>query len=258
MKTIFASQVACGLAFLASISPCAFAGSYTVDPVRIWLSAREPLASMAVHNTGGQPTVVQVETSRWSQSSGQMVLEPTGEVLATPPIFTIPPGGTQLIRLGLRRPVDAHRELTYRVILHEVLSRDPDGAGLRVALDLSIPVFVKPRVPCAPSLHWQLSRGTKGELRLHIANTGTAHIRLETVEIAAADTAKAFARQNLSAYLLPDDSRSWILESAKLPSTATVVIRAQTDAGEIERHVQIESDLAPRDASASQPVPEPR
>ena len=258
MKTTIASQVACGLALLASLAPGAFAGSYSVDPVRIWLSARAPLASLTVRNTGGEPTVVQVETSRWSQTSGQMILEPTSEVLATPPIITIAPGGTQLIRLGLRRPTDAQRELTYRVVLHEVLNAAADAKGLRIALNLSIPIFVNPLVPCAPSLQWQLVRSPKGEIRLHIANTGTAHVRLETVEIVEANATKAFARKNLSAYLLPNDERSWILESAPLPPSAAVVIRAKTDAGDIERHVQVENDLAPRDASASQPVPAPR
>ena len=204
-----------------------------------------------VRNTGSEPSVLQVETLNWLQSSDRVTLEPTREVLATPPLFTIPPGATQLIRLGLRRPADAQRELTYRVILHEVLPPAPDTKGMRVALDVSIPIFVKPLVPCAPSLQWHLSRGANRELRLDVANSGTAHIRLETVEIAEAGTARSLARQDLSAYLLPNDTLHWTLDSGLPIPPEPLIIRAKTDAGDIESRIQLESASAPRNAPAA-------
>lgn len=245
------------LVLLASAAPCAFGGAYSVDPVRVSLSARVPLASMTVHNAGAESLVLQVETSRWSQSSGRVTLESTRDVLATPPLFTIPAGGTQLIRLGLRRAADAQRELTYRVILHEVLAPAPDIKGMRVALDVSIPVFVKPPVPCAPSLQWHLSRSSNREFRLEVANSGTAHIRLETLEVAAAGTGRSLVMQDVSAYLLANDTRGWTLVSleSSIPTfPGPVIIRAKTDAGNIESRVQLEDAAALRDATAPVPV----
>jgi len=274
-----------GLAFLvsavclASLAPRAFGGAYSVDPVRVSLSARAPLASMMVRNTGSEPSVLQVETVSWSQSAGRVTLEPTRDVLATPPLFTIPPGGTQLIRLGLRRPADAQRELTYRIILHEVLAPAPDTKGMRVALDVSIPIFVKPLVPCAPSVQWHLSRSADGEFHLDATNSGTAHIRLETLEIAAAgdrSTEKGiprsdngatwgdrgpWVRQGLSAYLLVNETRGWTLESGRLTPESGVtiapgplILRAKTDVGDIESRVQLESASVPHDAAVPTPV----
>lgn len=265
VKPVIAGQGRRGVALLASLvllasaAPRAFGGAYSVDPVRVSLSARAPLASMTVRNAGAESLVLQVETSRWSQSSGRVTLEPTREVLATPPLLTIPPGATQLIRLGLRRAADAQRELTYRVILHEILAPAPDTKGMRVALDVSIPLFVQPPVPCAPSLQWHLSRSANGGLRLDVANSGTAHIRLETLEVVAAGTARPLAIQDLSAYLLANDTRSWTLESA-IPESDTstapgpVIIRAKTDAGNFESRIQLENVAAPRDATAPTPV----
>lgn len=262
VKPTIAGQARRGLAllvsllFLASPAPRAFGGAYSVDPVRVSLSARAPLASMTVRNTGSETSVLQVETLSWSQGSGRMTLEPTRDVLATPPLFTIPPGATQLIRLGLRRPADGQRELTYRVILHEVLAPAPDTKGMRVALDVSIPIFVQPLAPCAPSLQWHLSRGANQELRLDVANSGTAHVRLETLEIAEAGAARPLARKDLSAYLLANDTRSWTMEWGMPTPPDPVIIRAKTDAGDIESRVQLENDSAPRDATALTPVPE--
>jgi fimbrial chaperone protein len=245
------------LVLLAGVAPRAFGGAYSVDPVRVSLSARVPLASMTVHNAGSESLVLQVETSGWSQSSGRVTLEPTRDVLATPPLFTIPAGGTQLIRLGLRRAADAQRELAYRVILHEVLAPAPDTKGMRVALDVSIPIFVQSLVPSAPSLQWHLSRSSNRELRLDVANSGTAHIRLETLEVVAADTGRALVMQDLSAYLLANDTRSWTLvslESSLPTSLGPVIVRAKTDAGNIESRVQLENASTSRDATAPTPV----
>ncbi|HEY6926808.1 MAG TPA: fimbria/pilus periplasmic chaperone [Steroidobacteraceae bacterium] len=254
------SQARLGLASLVSLvsvlnaATPAFAGTYSVDPVRVSLSARAPIASIMVRNTGSDPSVLQVETLSWSQSSGQVTLDLTRDVLATPPLFSIPPGGTQIIRLGLRRPADAQRELTYRVILHEVLPPAPDTKGMRVALDVSIPIFVKALAPSAPSLQWHLSRDSNQRLRLDVANGGTAHIRLETLEITEAGTARPLARQDLSAYLLANDTRSWALQLGALIPREPLVIHAKTDAGDIESRVQLENGPTPRDGIA--PTPE--
>ncbi len=244
------------LVFAAGMTTRAVGGAYSVDPVRVSLSARAPLASIMVRNTGAEPSVLQVETLNWSQSSDRVTLELTRDVLATPPLFTIPPGATQLIRLGLRRPADAQRELTYRVILHEVLPPAPDTKGMRVALDVSIPIFVKPLVPCAPSLQWHLSRDANRKLRLDVANSGTAHVRLETLEIAAAGTAGSLARQNLSAYLLANDTRSWTLETGMPIPLEPLIIHARTDAGDIESRVQLDNAAALHDATVPPPAPE--
>jgi P pilus assembly chaperone PapD len=127
---------------------------------------------------------------------------------------------------------------------------------MRVALDVSIPIFVKALAPCAPSLQWRLSRGVDRQLRVDVANRGTAHVRLETVEIAEAGTARSLARQELSAYLLPDDRRSWTLESGMPIPTEPLIIHAKTDAGDIESHVQLESASAARDVASPAPVAE--
>ena len=48
---------------------------------------------MTVRNTGSEPAVIQMEVMSWSQAQGKDVYTLSKEILATPPIFTVPAGG---------------------------------------------------------------------------------------------------------------------------------------------------------------------
>src|SRR6185312_9864851 len=141
-----------GLALLTAGVSTALAGSFTVNPVRLTLSATQAVAAVTVKNVGDEATVVQLETSSWTQHDGQDVLTSSSEILATPPIITIPPGASRIIRVGLRRAPDPQRELTYRLFLREVPPPEPLAQSLRVALLISMPVFVVPPQSVAPEV----------------------------------------------------------------------------------------------------------
>ena len=75
---------------------------------------------MTVRNEENVEVVIQVETLQWSQADGQDVLEPTRDLVGSPLVFTLPPNGTQLVRVALRRTPDERRELSYRLVVQEV------------------------------------------------------------------------------------------------------------------------------------------
>src|SRR5690242_10334147 len=94
-------QARCGLAFLLFLyTATASAGSFSVNPVRVTLSANEPIAAITVRNESTEASVVQLETSSWTQHDGADALASTVEILATPPILTIPPGASRIVRVG--------------------------------------------------------------------------------------------------------------------------------------------------------------
>src|SRR5882757_85258 len=175
-----------GLAVVIDPMSLAHAGSFAVNPVRVTLSATQSVAAVTVQNVGSEPTVVQLETSSWSQHDGVDVLTPTTEVLATPPILTIQPGASRVVRVGLRRPPDARQELTYRLFLREVPPPEPISQGLRVALLISMPIFVVPPRPPAPEVRWRALRTPDGRLRVQATNTGGSHIQLGQLDVALA------------------------------------------------------------------------
>jgi len=226
--------------FLLLIGP-ATAGSFIVNPVRVTLTAAQPVTAITVRNSGAEPTVVQLETSSWSQLDGQDVLTATREILATPPIFTIPAGGTQIVRVGLRRKPEADREITYRLFLREVPSQKPTGKGLQVALAISIPVFVVPATALSPQLEWSAFRTADNKLALRATNTGNTHVQVTKVEVAPADGGASVAGSSIAQYVLPGNSKTFPLKAASLPSRGALLqITAQTDTVAMQARVPFE------------------
>jgi len=231
-----------GLAVFFAGVGLAHASSFSVNPVRATLSAKQPVAAITVRNTNTEPTVVQLETFAWSQELGQDVLIPSSEVLATPPIFTVPPGGTQIVRIGLRGARGAKGELTYRLVLREVPPSNPIQ-GLRVALRISMPVFVLPAEAVAPELKWRATRTADGKVRVHATNSGTAHVQLGKLEVAAAGS--VIGSRNVAEYVLPGNTRSWTVDARAAPAAgAKLHISTMTDAGAFQSDVALEVETA--------------
>jgi fimbrial chaperone protein len=232
-----------GLAVVIVHVSMAHAGSLEVNPVRVTLSATQLVAAVTVRNSGSEPTVVQLETQSWAQHDGTDVLAPTSEVLATPPILTIQPGAARVVRVGLRRPPDAQQELTYRLFLREVPPPEPIAQGLRVALLISMPIFVvPPRLP-GPEIHWRALRTQDGKIRVQATNAGRSHIQLGQLDVAIAADGEKVSSRNMSEYVLPDNSREWTVDAKSMPPAGTLLnILDQADIGTVRSEVRLEDD----------------
>lgn len=219
----------------------ALADSLRVNPVRIFLSAQTPIAVLKVHNGGTVATVMQLEGVSWQQSAGEDIFVPTREILATPPIFTVPPGGTQIVRVGLWRQTDSRRELTYRLFLQEV----PTGAAkedkIRILWRFGIPVFVAPDgTTPKPLLEWRAVETSQKTLRIEAINQGDAHVLISSFSLAATDGSLLAEQQGMN-YLLPEQGHHWLItiDKARMPGTRLRII-AQTDGGVIDAEVSLE------------------
>src|SRR5690242_12258323 len=109
-----------GLLALAGGCSMLWAGSYTVMPIRIELSARRLQTTVEVANRGDEATTIQAHIVSWSAAGVEELLSDNDDILLNPPIFTLAPGRQQFVRLGLRRPKPSEVEITYRLILEEV------------------------------------------------------------------------------------------------------------------------------------------
>jgi len=201
-----------GLAALLALSP-AFAGTFTISPLRVDFADDTSMAVLTVRNEDATPVVVQTQGLVWSQEAGQDALTPSRDLLISPAVFTLQPGGSQLVRVALRRNVDPVRELTYRVLLQEVpQAASPNFNGLQVVLRLSVPVFVEPLAPATPQVAWVAARGGDGKLSLSARNDGSAHARIHGFSVKTADGAITVLDQPELAYVLPGSSRHWTFD----------------------------------------------
>src|SRR4249920_2225792 len=103
MRTQLLQHLAAALIGLLTAGS-ALAGSFQVSPVRIELTPSAPTAPINVRNESTTDTVVvQLRAVSWKQENGEDNYAPSTELIATPPIFTLQPGGSQTVRVGLRR-----------------------------------------------------------------------------------------------------------------------------------------------------------
>lgn len=232
------NQALRGLVIFLCGASVAYAGSFSVSPVRATLSARQSAGSLTVRNDGENPSVIQIEIAGWSQKEGREVFVPTSEVLATPPIFTVPAGGSQVIRVGLRRAPDTNRELTYRLFLQEVPPPPRPGfQGLQVALRISIPVFVLPVAEAKPVLAWSAVPVDQGQFKLRVANTGNAHAQIANFTLSRPGF-EQLTTQQVAAYVLPGESREWAVKSPVQPG-AVLHLTAKTDGDDVQTEVTV-------------------
>lgn len=163
------------LAFSAIVP--AFAGSFQVNPVQIVLQPGRTISSLTIRNVDPQPLSVRVLTYRWTQVEGDDVYTPTDDLIASPPIFTVPANAQQLVRVGLRRNTPG---AAYRVILEEI-PRPSRENFIQVALRLNLPVYVLTAAGGNPAVRWSASRDAAGEIILEGRNEGAAHAQVTAI-----------------------------------------------------------------------------
>jgi fimbrial chaperone protein len=237
IKAKLSQAAVCGLAFfLAALD--VHGGSLSISPIRLTLSSGQTTGSLSLRNTGTESSSVQMQIMRWSQTEGSDVLEETEELLATPPIFSIEPGGVQVIRVGLRRAIDPSNEIAFRLILREIPPPpNEDFTGMRMVLELSLPVFVLPLITAEPSLQWGIVRNEDNALTLTVRNGGNAHIKIKEIRLASVGGGDAGTIQ-VPKYVLIGGVQEWPVDM--LPTGGpTIILVAQTDAGEIRTELTL-------------------
>jgi fimbrial chaperone protein len=219
------------------------AGSLSVTPIRVELSSAQRSVALTVRNDGDQPTVVQAQLVAWSQVDNEDLLEETTDLLASPPIFTVAAGASQVVRIALLRAPDATRERSYRVLVTEVPGKpQSDSTGAQFALKISIPIFVGASgAKTSPKLDWSAMRTAKGELALTAINTGAKHIQVQAIEVTRAGS-DPDARFGGLWYILPGQRRTITIKPSDGHTIAAdqVRVKAETDAGPLAADVVLQ------------------
>lgn len=240
----FPLQIAHGLGAVLLLCLClpdiSHAGSFHVTPVKVMLSSETTTYVLKVENSGAANVTLQLKTLAWSQQAGRDQLQPTREVLVTPPLFNLKSGATQIVRVGLMRKPDTNRELSYRLLLEEIPPPPAaDFKGVQVALRIGIPIFVTPLSAAKQNLSFTALHAPDGQLRLAVANRGLAHAQITGLTLHLSKPEDSLVASYLSpAYVLPGQERELILKPEKaLPATDTrLAVRAQTSYGLVESY----------------------
>ncbi len=199
----------CGiLAILWAVwSAQAAAGTLQVNPVLVAVDTDRRTASITVTNADPNRVTIRVHALSWRQPAGEDICEETSDVIVSPPIFSVAPGASQVIRVGLRNPAAAHK--AYRLIIEEVPEASP-GAGIRIALRLNLPFFAMIQPGQDAALRWTAWREATGTWMLQAANAGTGYVRIDPA-MATAATGLRFDETTYLGTVLPGALRRWSL-----------------------------------------------
>lgn len=207
------------------------AAAMGIAPMRVDLRPEQRMGVVTVRNNDPEPVMVQVQAFAWPDGSATEALQPTREILAVPPIVTIPPGQQQVVRVALRAKPALKQEAAYRVLISEVPRERADGGnGVRFAVRFSVPVFVTPP-GAAPAVSWSLVPGQAGPT-LRATNRGTAHLHVRRVKLGGRPAGVA----EEAAYILAGGAHDWPLGGGPT-LRGPVKLTAETNLGPVEATV---------------------
>jgi fimbrial chaperone protein len=228
------------LALVLSASLAHGGGTLRVNPVRVNLSPLNSTAAVTLENGGSSSMVLQLQLMHWSAAGGEERYDASDDILATPPIMTIAPGKSQLVRVGLSRPADPKRELAYRLFIEEVPPPPKPGyQGLQVALRVGLPIFIEPAAIAEPVLQWRATRGGANTIAVDVVNAGDAHTRVFNVRLRAPGEDRLLGARQVASYLLPGQSQRWMVESEGILPADRIRVSADTDRGVLDADVEL-------------------
>lgn len=209
----------------------------SVFPVNVQLAPGQLAAALTVTNQSDGEISFQVRPLLWQQQDGAEHLATTEDLLASPPLGTIPAGATQVVRLVLRKPPQG-REASYRILLDQIPPPASPGT-VRIALRLSIPIFAEPAMRAVPHLQWRIVSSSR-QSYLEALNDGDRHETVRDIMLASPGSTDKI-EANVSPYILANSTRRWriVTPGPPLAPGANLRVTAQMDSGPLDQPVPV-------------------
>ena len=228
----------CGALGLLCGAGRVLAAGLNVSPVQIWLSPDSSKSLLTLRNDSAEETRYQLTAQAWDEDAkAGMKLAPTQDVVFFPTLFSLKPGETKNVRVGVAVPF-GDIERTYRLFVEELPPAEKPQARstVRVLTRVGIPIFVSPLRSLADRKLSAVEVGRSGAA-IDVQNTGNVHLRVETVKVEAyADGgAKLFERQTQGWYVLAGGHKRYEVEVPKdaCARVRRLVVSVKTDKEEI-------------------------
>ncbi|MBY6203273.1 fimbrial biogenesis chaperone [Halomonas denitrificans] len=232
IRAALCGPVIAAWAALSASSPAAASG-LQISPTRVDLDAEQPIAALHLKNGSDREIAFEIELAEWSQSGGSDQFEPTPDLLVSPPVFILPAGEEQVIRVGLaNRAITDGIESSYRLFIQELPDEEAASVnGLRMLVRLSLPVFVRPaEFEPRPALQWRLERSSDRATELVVTNAGNGHAKVTDLTIKNAGDASI--RSDMF-YVLPGATRRIPLDGP-VPASEAARVEARVNGHPIE------------------------
>ncbi len=185
------------------------AGQLAVEPILLEMNAPSAAGVIKLRNDADVDVIAQTRVLRWTQVDGVEKLEPTTDVVSSPPEVSLAPKVDYVVRVVRVSKQPVRGEESYRVLVDQLPSSPRvSNPTVRLLIRQSIPVFFRAHQVDAADVSWSLSR--KGEiLFLNAANAGDERLRLASLRLQDASGTTISFGDGLVGYVLGHSSMRW-------------------------------------------------
>jgi fimbrial chaperone protein len=230
---MYAILYAIGL--MCCLISAAEANSLRVAPILLDVTAPGATTTLNLRNEGDQKLHVQIRVFRWTGTQSEPTLEPTDDVVVSPPAVTLTPGTEYVVRVVRVSKQPVVGEESYRILVDEV----PDAVGdkantVRFALRYSIPVFFSALSAASANVSWSLA--ARGNATVLVAsNSGGRRVRLANLKLTDARGVTLMRRPGLIGYALGKTSTAFVLPSGeRFDHRGPLRVAAESETGAID------------------------
>ncbi|WP_324764861.1 molecular chaperone (plasmid) [Sinorhizobium meliloti] len=214
------------------------AAALRVAPTTVELMAPDSAAVFNLRNEAKRPLNVQVRIFRWSQQDGVEHLEPTNDVVASPPSAQLAANADYVVRVVRVSKKPVRSEESYRVVVDELPDPSRRKAGtVNLVVRHVLPVFFRNPDAPGPEVVWSLAR-SGGGLVLVAQNKGGSRLRLSDVTLTQGSTVVG-RRKGLVGYVLGGTTMQWAIGRSSRIAGGAVTLSAKSDIGAINAKVAV-------------------
>lgn len=222
------------LLLLALFSQTIWAANLGVTPVAIHMGGAVNRTTVNIVNYGAEAVTMQVETIAWIRVNGVDQDGETSDIMVNPAVFTVEPGESQIVRIGLRRPSDKPYEETYRLVLREVpvARTETAGTNVRVLVAMRLPIYVAP-VKIIRDEKWTVHTDKKGNLVAKLQNAGNVHYKIGGIKVRLneAKGGEPVASTTEGGVVFPGEARSFSMRAVQALAIQPLTLEVFTDRG---------------------------
>ncbi|RFB79443.1 fimbrial biogenesis chaperone [Methylovirgula sp. 4M-Z18] len=220
--------LAATLAIALVLSSAARAGALSVLPILIEGDSR---TTLTLKNQDSRPLNIQIRVFKWTQVDGEDRLEPTDEVVVSPPIVAVAPNQDYVVRLQRMSSEPPAQEEAYRVVVDQLPNPNRQRNGtVEVVLRFLVPAFFGSPDESQPRLRWALE--TRGGRRVLVAeNSGDRRVQLTNLALKKGNRVVS-VQKGLAGYVLGHSEKVWPVPANVAGGAGTSVI-SMSDRGAI-------------------------
>ena len=211
---------------IATPAQRASSATFGTKPNAVAIDAQHPIAQVSVSSLSARTVAFDVRVHRWNQTAGVDVIDAAeiAGAIVVPPIFSIAPYETTLVRVAFREIAAAPQvEQSYRIVMTEISAlKDPRP---RV---IAVPLFVRPASIVGSASYTLQMKGA--DMATFVVNNATnAHLYLGKLSISV--DGKAVYEGNPAVYILAGTARALSLRLSSPLSAQRVALKFETEDG---------------------------